>query len=110
MKKNRWLKVTPLLISSLLFGQSYVVEWSGPNGATLMGADFHDNILISDFDQDGNPNIAISDGETYTVLDQNYSEVWSYSVNQNWNDVHGFYNLTGNSTKEFVYTAFSENG
>ena len=108
MKKNRWLKVTPLLISSLLLGQSYVLEWSGPEETWLLGGEQH---VTVDFNNDGNPNIVLWDqgNGIISVYDENYTEVWSYNVELSSEpDNRVFYNLTGNSTKEFVYEILDE--
>jgi hypothetical protein len=109
MKKNTLLTVVLALLISTGFGQTYEVEWTGPDLYGL--ADAYDNVAIADFDNDGNVNIILYDGDNGTILvyGENYTEVWSNNDISPAANVRYFYNLTGDSTKEFVYDIWDEN-
>ena len=109
MNKYTLLIVALVFYNSPVFGQTYEVEWTGPDGADMEYA--LDDVGKADFDNDGNPNIVLYDGDngTISVYDENYTEVWSFNGIPSDANVNGFYNLTGNSTKEFVYNIWDEN-
>ena len=109
MKTKALFFIVFVLTAPLVHAQTYVLEWEGPEGFGCNISDDHfitpDNFDIND---DGNPEIVCSYGDTVSttinIYDprNSYELIWNHQVSAYaW--VIGFGNITSPFTNEIIY-------
>ena len=114
MNKYTLLIIVLAFYNSTALGQVYELEQQGQSGQYHSPSELYEFGFL-DFNNNEQPDLILvtyhnDDSRTVTVLDENYSEIWSYTYGNNQTEEIGFVNFTGNSTKEFVYHQWVENG
>ena len=108
--KTKVLLLIFLAITSIVFAQTYVLEWQGPDGfyAQEIYDDFFTTPATFDMNDDDNPELIFKnyDGENTTINVynpcSNYDLIWTHQISGDvW--IIGFGNITDTTTNEMIY-------